>query len=53
MKAWSASVVLVLVAVVCFVAALVAVVFEATEPKLYPAAIAAGLTAFAASFLVP
>ena len=33
----------ILVAVICAVAALIAVVFDVSDPKLYPAAIAASL----------
>jgi hypothetical protein len=51
--AWTFSVVLVLVAFVCFLVALLAVIFEIDEPKLYPAMIAAGLCSWAASLIVP
>lgn len=50
---WTTSLLFVLFALLCFAVALIAVIFEVDEPKLYPGAIAAGLLSYMASHLVP
>ena len=50
---FTTSKLLVLVAVICAVVALIAVVFEVNDPKVYPGAMAASLLFGWASFLVP
>lgn len=50
---WTLSTLFVLIAAFCFFVAIMAVVFEIDEPKLYPGTIAAGLFSYMVSHLLP